>query len=369
MYTEEESRRFSLHLNCAFLLTSRIIFFWRSLPLHLDHLVASIAESVHHPHLKRLANQVPGIILKSRAENTVKKYRSYYNSWEDWCKTYNITAIPAKEKHVALYLVNLLQNKKSSHVIESTFYAIEYYHKLNLCNSPFTSHLCLLILEAAKRQKTKRNKKEPITARHLRKIYISIGKSKNCTTLDLRTFAMMVLSYTGFLRYSEVSDLKASDIKWKKTHIELFIEKSKTDIYRDGHWLLISKLNSPICPLRILKRYLVRTDTHKNSNKFLFRGMNFFKNSKTHKLRKKNKPLSYSAARSNMLDMVTKIGLKRKNFGLHSLRSGGATAAANEGVPDRLFKRHGRWKSEKAKDGYIKDKLSDLLSVSMNLGL
>ena len=125
---------------------------------------------------------------------------------------------------------------------------------------------------------------------------------------------MMVLSYTGFLRYSEVSDLKASDIKWKKTHIELFIEKSKTDIYRDGHWLLISKLNSPICPLRILKRYLVRTDTHKNSNKFLFRGMNFFKNSKTHKLRKKNKPLSYSAARSNMLDMVTKIGLKRKTL-------------------------------------------------------
>ena len=30
-------------------------------------------------------------------------------------------------------------------------------------------------------------------------------------------------------------------------------------------------------------------------------------------------------------------------IGTHSLRSGGATAAANAGVPDRLFKRHGRW--------------------------
>jgi len=28
-------------------------------------------------------------------------------------------------------------------------------------------------------------------------------------------------------------------------------------------------------------------------------------------------------------------------FGLHSLRSGGATAACNFGVPDRLLKRHG----------------------------
>jgi hypothetical protein len=29
-----------------------------------------------------------------------------------------------------------------------------------------------------------------------------------------------------------------------------------------------------------------------------------------------------------------------KGYGLHSLRSGGATSAAKYGVPDRLFKRH-----------------------------
>ena len=32
-----------------------------------------------------------------------------------------------------------------------------------------------------------------------------------------------------------------------------------------------------------------------------------------------------------------------KQFGLHSLRSGGATVAANAGIPDTLFKRHGWW--------------------------
>ena len=42
-----------------------------------------------------------------------------------------------------------------------------------------------------------------------------------------------------------------------------------------------------------------------------------------------------------------------KQFGMHSLRAGGATAAANAGVLDRLFKRHGHWRSETAKDGYI----------------
>ena len=70
-----------------------------------------------------------------------------------------------------------------------------------------------------------------------------------------------------------------------------------------------------------------------------------------------------------MLEMLEAIGLDKKKFGLHSLRSGGASAAANAGVPDRCFKRHGRWKSENAKDGYIKDTLKERLSVSKSIGL
>ena len=51
-------------------------------------------------------------------------------------------------------------------------------------------------------------------------------------------------------------------------------------------------------------------------------------------------------------------------IGTHSLRGGGATAAANVDVPDRLFKRHGRWASKSAEDGYVQDSLSSRLSVS-----
>ena len=57
-------------------------------------------------------------------------------------------------------------------------------------------------------------------------------------------------------------------------------------------------------------------------------------------------------------------------YGLHSLRSGEATAACNFGVPDkRLKRRHGRWRSENAKDGYVKDSINDLLFVYKNLGI
>ena len=49
--------------------------------------------------------------------------------------------------------------------------------------------------------------------------------------------------------------------------------------------------------------------------------------------------------------------------------AGGATAAAVAGVPDRVFKKHGHWKSENAKDGYVEDSLEQGLSVTKNLGL
>ena len=79
--------------------------------------------------------------------------------------------------------------------------------------------------------------------------------------------------------------------------------------------------------------------------------------------------LSYTRLRELFLQKLTSLGFDAKQFGPHSLRSGGATAAAQVGVPDRLFKRHGRWRSETAKDGYVKDSMSSLMYVSQSLNL
>jgi len=51
------------------------------------------------------------------------------------------------------------------------------------------------------------------------------------------------------------------------------------------------------------------------------------------------------------------------------MRTGGATKAANAGVPNRLFKCHGRWKSENVKDGYIKDSLEYRQPITKQLDL
>ena len=56
-------------------------------------------------------------------------------------------------------------------------------------------------------------------------------------------------------------------------------------------------------------------------------------------------------------------------YATHSGRRGGATRAANVDVPDRLFKEHGGWRSERAKDGYVVTRLQARLSVTRALGL
>ena len=76
--------------------------------------------------------------------------------------------------------------------------------------------------------------------------------------------------------------------------------------------------------------------------------------------------LSYSRTREIVKEAFKDITDVSK-ISFHSLRSGGAPAAANAGIPDRLFKHHGRWASENAKDCYVKDNLDS--SVTRTLGI
>jgi hypothetical protein len=45
---------------------------------------------------------------------------------------------------------------------------------------------------------------------------------------------MILLSFSGFLRYDEVSSLRLNDVKVHDNHLVLHLEKSKTDQYRQS---------------------------------------------------------------------------------------------------------------------------------------
>ena len=141
------------------------------------------------------------------------------------------------------------------------------------------------------------------------------------------------------------------------------IRSSKTDQYRQGDTILVARTASPTCPVAMLEQYFKLGGLSHSSTLSLFRGITQTKQGE--RLRASGS-LSYTRMRELFL---AKLGVDSSKFGLHSLRAGGASAAANAGVADRLFKRHGRWRSESAKDGYVKDSERALMSVTKSLNL
>ena len=83
---------------------------------------------------------------------------------------------------------------------------------------------------------------------------------------------------------------------------------------------------------------------------------------------KVNKPISYPTTRECIVKRL-KLVAPELNLGLHSLRSCGATMATNSDINERCWKRHGRWKSDSSKYGYVADSIANRLEVSKHLGL
>ena len=190
--------------------------------------------------------------------------------------------------------------------------------------------------------------------------------NKSGSLSDLRLVTACLLSFAGFLRFDEMINLRPCDFTFSEGMLKIHIVRSKTDQLRQGNEVLVARTNTNTCPVAMLERYMQRTTMSLDDVRPLFRPIQSSK--KGESLRDAGK-ISYSCLRDLFRKKLADLGFPPDEFGLHSLRAGGATAAANAKVPDRMFKRHGRWKSETAKDGYVKDDVKSRLEVSKSLGL
>ena len=326
-----------------------------------------VVKKIEDPSLINVALMIPSILLKSRADSTVKTYHNSFEQWSKWAHNHEgVQAIPADPLYVAIYLTSLIQQNNSYNKIKNIFYAISWFHKISSQDDPCKNNTVKCLLEASKRILSKpKVKKLPLTPYHLIQI-VRKHDDQNCLK-QLRLVTMFLIGFSGFLRYQELANIRKGDIIFYKHFMRIFIEKSKCDQYRTGKWVFIARTDNITCPVRSLKKYVKKIKASKYE--FIFRGLTYFKSRNSYKLKKKNTPICYSSARDIILNAIEEIGVNKRFFGTHSLRSGGATAAANFGVSDRLFKQHGRWSSEKAKDGYVQSNLSELLSVTKNLGI
>ena len=130
--------------------------------------------------------------------------------------------------------------------------------------------------------------------------------------------------------------------------------------------MLIARTGTQTCPVAMLERYMTRASIDPKSKLSLFRAII---KTKDREMLRSAGSLSYGRVSELFKLKLSELGYPAAKYGLHSLCAGGATAAVNARVPDRLFKRHGRWKSEITKDGYVNDSVQTRLSVSKQLGL
>jgi hypothetical protein len=61
--------------------------------------------------------------------------------------------------------------------------------------------------------------------------------------LVVRDLAMILIGFSGFLRFDQLSNLICRDIKNFDDYLKIFISQNKTDQYRHGNELLISRGN------------------------------------------------------------------------------------------------------------------------------
>ena len=317
----------------------------------------------------RLLNEtLPYLITKGRAESTTSKYEAVWNGWVQWAKyKEEVTSRPALPFYVAIYLNHLLFTNGTKGCITTAFYGIRWAHHAVGLGSPTDNPLVQLAYEGCIR--TCKGNKQKIEALPLEtlKSLVDLFTARGLNLSNQRFLMVCLLGFTGFFRIKELLSVQLRHLSIQEDHLTIYLEQSKADQHREGNKVYISRTGSKYCPVGFTENFL------KDANLSCIENENSFLIPRLHKTKKghnasKNKGISDTRIREIFKENL-KIINDHQNYGLHSLRSGGASAAAQNGVSDRLISKQGRWASENARNGYIQDTKETRLSVSKALGL
>lgn len=308
------------------------------------------------PELKKLAQLLPSIMIQDRAKGTVRTYIGAYKIWKRWACTHGVCPLPADVTALALYIVSLIQQGRSVSNINSTVYGIDWVHKKNGHTTPGEHSAVKQVTEAARRILAKpKSRKQPLSNTQVITI---LQRLERGSLVDLQIAAMISLGFYGFLRWDDLKRITPEHLVFAPTHLSVHLEKRKNDQFREGTQVLIARAGGAPCPVAIVGKFVEKGRHEKG--KTIWRRIQATRYG--HELR--SALMSYSRVSELFKKELVKEGLDAKDYGLHSLRSGGATTAAALNIPDRLLQRQGGWRSAKAKNNYILESKNSLLRVT-----
>jgi hypothetical protein len=210
------------------------------------------------------------------------------------------------------------------------------------------------------------NQKRPFLVSHIRRLFeLWGGLSANLHQL-MKLTADFTLCYVSFFRFDDLVAVQWQSIKFVgEWHMELLIPDSKTDQYWLGKTVFVARLGGPFCLVSLVRRLLEAGQYRLHGNDPLTRSTVIWPPAQ----HIRSSAPCYSTVNAWFKEAASILGLDPKFYGTHSGRRGGATGTAAHDVPDGLFKGHGRWRTKRAKDMYVREKLQDRLSVTRNLSL
>ena len=326
--------------------------------------------AIQDAELKARAGSLHNLVHARWAASTTKKYSAAWNKWETWCDKHpESPKRPADRFYIALYINDLVIEGGSYGALEAASAGIRWGHITTGLPNPMEDLFLKTILEGAKRTIGKpkgSGQKKPMSVEMVKQVVSRYGCGKNL--LHHRLVVICVLGLSGFLRISELLAIQIRHLVFKDTHMEITIPKAKNDQLRQGHVVHIARTGSPYCAVYWLQKYINETGLAKEEDNFVISRLN--RTRKGHNAHG-DKPLSDGTVREIFMQEIEPIcqEIEPGSYCLHSLRSGGASSAVNNGVSERLIGKHGRWKSGFSRDRYIKDNKKQRLSVTKALGL
>ncbi len=297
--------------------------------------------------IKALQEETIKNLQNSKANNTVRAYKSDFKDFGLFCVQNGFKNLPSNPKIVSLYLTHLATKNVKLSTIRRRLVSIGVIHKMRGHYLDTKHPIIIENLMGIKRRKgTNQIGKKPILINELKKILKVIDEQKNEDIKKLRDKSIILIGFSGGFRRNEIVSLNYEDLDLVYEGVKINIKRSKTDQFGEGSVKAIPYFeNSVYCPVTIVKRWI---NISKITSGPLFR--RFSKGSKltVHRLTDQTVALLVK-------EYLLKAGIDSKNYSGHSLRSGFATSAAESGAEERSIMAMTGHKSTEMVRRYIKE--------------
>jgi len=297
--------------------------------------------------IKALQEETLLNLQSSKANNTVRAYKSDFNDFGVFCAQNGFKSLPSEPKIVSLYLTHLSTKDAKISTLKRRLVSIGVIHKLK-GHYLDTKHPSIIenIMGIKRRKGSFQKSKKPILINSLKKIINVIDQQNKEEIKKLRDRSIILIGFSGGFRRNEIVSLDYDDLDFVPEGLKISIRRSKTDQFGEGFTKALPYFDSSqYCPVISLKKLL---DLSKINSGPVFR--RFIKGSKLSENR-----LTDQTVALLIKEYLNLAGIDNKNFSGHSLRSGFATSAAESGAEERSIMAMTGHKSTEMVRRYIKE--------------